>query len=96
MKAKITPKNILRHELIGLRVEVKQAENPLHIGLKGLVVYETKNMLWIENEKGKIKKIPKKGTKFMFTLPDGKKVLVEGSAILARPEERIKKKVRRW
>lgn len=96
MEIKITPRNILQHELIGLYVEIKQAKNPLHIGIKGLVVNETKNMLWIENEKGEIKKIPKKDTRFMFTLPDGKKVLVKGDAILARPEERIKKKVRKW
>lgn len=96
MEIKITPKNILQHELIGLKAEVKQAKNKLNEGIKGIVVNETKNMLWIENEKGKIKKIPKKDTIFMFILPDGKKVLVDGNAILARPEERIKKKVRKW
>lgn len=92
----ITPRNILQHELIGLYAEVKEAKNRLQKGIKGLVVNETKNMLWIEDEKGEIKKIPKKDTKFLFTLQNGKKVLVDGNEILARPEERLKKRVRRW
>ncbi len=91
----ITPKNIVRHELIGLNVEVKDSKNKTQIGLKGMVVNETKNMLWIETEKG-IKKVLKKDCKFIFTLPSGEKVLVDGKLIAKRPEERIKMKVRRW
>jgi ribonuclease P protein subunit POP4 len=91
----ITPKNIIKHELIGLEVEVVASRNPNHIGIKGLVVNETKNMLWIETPKG-IKKIPKKYTVFMFTLPNGKKVKVNGNVIARRPEDRIRTKVRKW
>ncbi len=91
----ITPKNIVKHELIGLEVEVVEAYNKKQIGIKGIVVNETKKMLWIETEKG-IKKIQKSGTKFMFTLPDGKKVKVNGNIITKRPEERLRIKVRKW
>lgn len=91
----ITPKNLVHHELIGLEVEVKEAKNKNLVGIKGLVVNETKNTLWIETEKG-VKKILKKHAKFLFTLPSGKKVIVDGKLIAKRPEERIKMKVRRW
>ncbi len=91
----ITPKNIIHHELIGLEVEVIEAKTKTQKGIKGLVVNETKHMLWIETQKG-VKKIPKKGTKFLFILPDGKKVNVSGDVLVARPEERIKTKPKRW
>ena len=34
----ITPRNILRHELIGLEVEVVDDSNPYNIGISGRVV----------------------------------------------------------
>lgn len=91
----ISTKNIVRHELIGLDVEIVNSFNKFHIGIKGLVVDETKNLLTIETEKG-IKKIQKKGTSFIFTIPNGKKVKVDGSIIAKRPEERVKLKVKKW
>ena len=63
--------------------------------MQGSVVDETKNMFAIESH-GLVKKFPKKGNEFMFTLPDGNKVNIEGSKILARPEDRIKIKVKKW
>jgi ribonuclease P protein subunit POP4 len=91
----ISAKNLIRHELIGLEVEVVGSTNKFHIGIKGLVVDETKNLLIIETSNG-IKKIQKKGTNFMFIIPDGKKVKVDGIKILKKPEERVKLKVKKW
>ena len=91
----ISAKGLIRHELIGLKVEVVGSFNKFHIGLKGLVVDETKNLLTIETEKG-IKKIQKKGTEFVFTIPNGKKIKVNGAIITKRPEERVKLKVKKW
>ena len=91
----ISTKNVIRHELIGLTVEVVESTNKFNIGIKGTVVDETKNLLIIEADK-KIKKIQKKGTKFIFTIPSGKKVKVNGTKIVRRPEERIKLKVKKW
>ena len=88
-------KELIRHELIGLKVEVAGSFNKFHIGIKGLVVDETKNLLVIETEKG-IKKIQKRGTEFIFTIPSGKRVKVSGTIIAKRPEERIKLKVKKW
>ena len=91
----ISAKNLIRHELIGLKVDVENSFNKFHKGIKGLVVDETKNLLIIETGKG-TKKIQKKGTSFIFTIPNGKKVKVDGSIIAKRPEERIKLKVKKW
>lgn len=83
---------IVRGELIGLKAKVKKSENKSLEGCKGKVIDETKNMLLIEN--GKIKKIPKKGTTFIFNVKT-KKVVVEGDLLLGKPEQRLKRKVKR-
>ncbi|MEM5872270.1 MAG: ribonuclease P protein component 1 [Candidatus Aenigmatarchaeota archaeon] len=91
----ITPRNLIRHELIGLNVEVFDSTNKFQIGIKGIVVDETKNTITIEAKNG-LKKIQKKGATFIFTIPNGKKVKVKGEKILARPEERVKLRVKKW
>lgn len=91
----ILPKNLIRHELIGLTIEIVESTNKFQTGIKGMVVDETKNILTIETDKG-LKKIQKKGSIFIFKIPNGKKVKVIGNKIVARPEERIKLKVKKW
>jgi ribonuclease P protein subunit POP4 len=88
----ITEKNLVRHELIGLEVEVKKSTNKTQIGIKGRIVDETYNMLVIDTG-GKEKKVEKKSCVFVFKLPNGKKVEVEGWVLVGRPEDRIKKKL---
>jgi len=91
----LTEKNLVRHELIGLEVEVKKSTNKSQVGIKGKVVDETYNMLVIETEKGE-KMVEKKSCVFIFKLPNGKKVEVEGWVLVGRPEDRIKKKFPRF
>ncbi len=91
----ITPKNVIQHELIGLTTEVCESTNKANLCLKGKVVDETKNMIVIKS-KDKAKRIQKKGNRFLFDLPDGKKVKINGERILMRPEDRIKLKVKKW
>jgi len=91
----ITEKNLVRHELIGLEVEIRKSRNKSQVGIKGRVVDETYNMLVIETEKGE-KKVEKKSCVFVFKLPNGKKVEVEGWVLVGRPEDRIKKKLPRF
>ncbi len=88
----ITENNITRHELIGLNAEVVEGNSE---GLKGKVVDETMNRLTIDTTKGE-KKILKKGSSFRFTIPSKKKIRVNGNVILARPEDRIKKRLKKW
>jgi len=91
----ITPQNLVRHELIGLDVEIKESTNPSQVGLKGKVTWETYSTIQIETAKGE-KIIPKDITIFIFTLPNGTKVQVDGKVLIGRPEDRIKKKLPRW
>ncbi len=91
----ITPENLVRHELIGLEVEIKQSTNPSQKGLEGRVIDESFKTLEIETKTGE-KTIPKENTTFVFTIPDGSKVQVNGNLLLGRPEDRIKKKLSKW
>lgn len=91
----ITPQNIIRHELIGLTVKVNDAANPSIKGVKGAIIDETKNMLKIRSPRGTVM-IPKNIATFRFKLPDGVQVDVDGRRLAARPESRLKTRVRRW
>ena len=91
MKAAAT---IIQGELIGLNARVARSTNRNSIGISGKVIDETRNTLAIrQNSHSKI--VPKETTVFQFTLPNGTVVEVEGSAIIGRPEDRVKKKPRR-
>lgn len=89
-----TPKNILLHELIGLECKVVGSNNKNNLGIKGRIIDETKNLIILETKKG-VKKIPKKGSIFVLKL-DNSIVEILGDDILARPEDRIKRKIKGW
>jgi ribonuclease P protein subunit POP4 len=91
----ITPQNILRHELIGLTVEVSRATGPRMKGIRGAVTDETKNTIEILSSRGALM-IPKNTATFRFKLPDGAVVDVDGKRLIARPESRLKTRVKRW
>jgi ribonuclease P protein subunit POP4 len=88
------PEDIVRHELIGLQVRVAKCANRQLEGLEGKVIDESRNMLVIETVNGE-KSFPKELCTFSF-LVSGKRVRVDGKLLVARPEDRIKKKLRKW
>ncbi|PIU62595.1 ribonuclease P [archaeon CG_4_8_14_3_um_filter_38_5] len=80
----INKKNVMNHEFIGLKTEVKNS------GMKGIIVDETKNTFIIRsNTKDKI--IPKKGNEFKLNLAEGD-YTIKGDAVMQRPYERLRKK----
>jgi len=91
----ITPQNLVRHELIGLEARVSESTDPTQRGLSGRVVDESYGTLTVESE-GKDRMVAKSNCIFIFTLPDGKRVEVDGRVIVGRPEDRIKKKQPKW
>ena len=91
----ITPENIIRHELIGLKVKIKDSPEKTQKGISGKVIDESYNTFKIETLK-KEKTVIKGNSVFVFTLPDKTKVQVEGKLLISRPEDRIKKKIPRW
>ncbi|MGV8144398.1 MAG: ribonuclease P protein component 1 [Methanothermobacter sp.] len=92
----ITPQNIFRHEFIGLPVEVVSSSHEGYEGIIGRVVDETKNTIKIEDSAGNEKIIPKKVAIFHITLSDGTKVEIDGKLIAIRPENRIKKRYKKY
>lgn len=92
----ITPNNIFRHEFIGLRIKVANSTHDGLVGIEGKVVDETKNTILIEQDDKFVKRIPKGVATFHFNLPDGRIVEIEGKIIIAHPEDRIKKKFRKF
>ena len=97
----ITAQNLIRHELIGLRVKIEKSTDKSLEKLRGKVIDESYNMLKLEGKKRgekrpKEKSIPKRNSIFIFTLPNGVKVDVDGRLLIGRPEDRIKKKFERW
>jgi ribonuclease P protein subunit POP4 len=91
----VTPKDLVLHELIGLEVRVASSTNKQLEGLSGKVIDESRNMLKVETPGGE-KSLAKQDCVFSFHLPSGEWVKVQGSLLLARPEDRIKKKLRKW
>ncbi len=76
---------MIKDELIGKKISVVESKNKSLEGITGIVVDETKNLLFIESD-GEVKKVVKDLCVFEI---DGKRI--EGKEITQRPEERIKK-----
>lgn len=82
-------KTLAREELIGCRVTIRECTDPTLDDKSGLIIDETKNTFLIEIGK-KEKKVGKNIAKFEFE-KDGKKIILDGSKLIFRPEDRIKK-----
>lgn len=86
----ITPRNVAHHELVGLRGRVVDSSDTSHVVIEGRVVEETKHTFVFETDDGE-KTVPKAHTTFEFELPEAEAtVRVEGSAVDARPAERVR------
>ncbi|MGH2638391.1 MAG: ribonuclease P protein component 1 [Rhabdochlamydiaceae bacterium] len=82
-------KNIVLHELIGLQAEVINSSDRSQIGIKGRIIDETKNLLYL-SDNTHTRRIVKKSSTFRFS--DGKnRFVVEGEEINFRPYERTEK-----
>jgi len=85
---------LLRHELINLKVKVIRSSNHLQEGITGKVIDETKNMLIISDHSKK-KSIFKKDATYVFNTSDGKCIELQGNLLLSRPADRIGRRFRR-
>jgi len=92
-KMRVTPE-IVQHEFIGLEVKIARSTNPCYVGIRGRIIDETRNtFVLIQN--GKEKSVIKETSVFYFTYPDGTIVEIDGRILVGRPEDRIKKPIRR-
>ena len=90
----ITSNNLVHHEFIGLKVHVTSEKNK-SLNLNGTIIDETKNTIKIEDMNNCEKIIPKRGSIFLFELPNGEKIEINGSILSIRPEDRIKKRFKK-
>jgi ribonuclease P protein subunit POP4 len=81
--------DIVKHELIGLSIEVIDSKNKSDIGIKGTIIDETKNTLVIEDSEEK-RKVIFKNNVIIETKINNKKIRIRGSCLLGRPQDRIK------
>jgi len=82
-------KSFAKDEFIGLKVKIKDCKDPNWVGKSGFILDETKNTFLIEIDSQQ-KKIAKSIATFEFDFK-GNKIAIDGSKIVYRPEDRIKK-----
>ena len=90
---KITP-DIIRGEFIGTESRIAGSQHPDYVGISGRVINETKNTFTIFHA-GKAKNIIKDSAVFNFKFSDGTVVEIDGKLLVGRPEDRLKKSVKR-
>jgi ribonuclease P protein subunit POP4 len=84
----INDKNIFAHELVGLQAKIEESSNRSLIGLSGMIILETKNMISINTGTG-VKHISKLvARKIQLCLPLGS-CFINGSSLIGRPEDRV-------
>lgn len=86
--------NIIQDEFIGLESSVVRSLNNCSVGITGKIIDETRNTFTILQNKTK-KVIVKDISIFNFVLPNGTIIEIDGKNIIGRPEDRIKKRLRR-
>lgn len=84
-----TDREFMKNEFIGSTVTVKACSDPVWVGTQGVILDETKHtfLLEIGNQQ---KRIAKEIAIFEF-IRDKEKIIVDGTRLCYRPEDRIKK-----
>lgn len=90
---KVTP-DIIRYEFIGTEGKVAESPHEDYVGVGGRVISETKNTFTFQSE-GKAKSILKQSAVFNFKFNDGTIVKIDGKLLVGRPEDRLKKSLKR-
>jgi ribonuclease P protein subunit POP4 len=91
---RITPQNIVKHELVGLSTHIVESRDPNQVCRKGIILGESKEMIQIDTNEGTIT-VPKGICVFDMTLPDNTVVRIDGGLLRGRPEDRMKKRLKR-
>lgn len=84
----ITANNVLAHELIGLEAKIVESTDPSLAGVKGTIVFETKNTLTIRTG-DKQRQIAKSAAKKIEIATQTGACFISGSSMIARPEDRV-------
>jgi ribonuclease P protein subunit POP4 len=90
---KVTPE-LIRYEFMGTEAKVSKSKHSGYVGLSGKIIDETRNTFTLSHE-GKRKTVLKDSSVFHFKFSDGTIVEIDGKILLGRPEDRLKKHIRR-
>jgi ribonuclease P protein subunit POP4 len=93
MKMKVTP-DIIREEFIGTASSVASSTHAGYLGIQGKVLDETRNTFLIQQD-GKTKTVVKDQAVFHFQFSDGTVVEIDGKLLIGKPEDRLKKTIKR-
>ena len=77
--------------ILGKKIKILKSTNKFNTDKTGIIVNETKNMIYLSNEKEitEIKKIPKHEIKVFKVISASGDYFINGKTLLGRPEEKI-------
>src|ERR671933_1374432 len=87
-KMKIDPKDVLRHEIIGLSIRIVESSDPTMEEINGTIVFETKNTILIRKDSW-LRQAAKNAIKKMRLETSYGACFISGSSLIGRPEDRI-------
>ena len=90
---KVNPE-VINGEFIGTKCKITESRHSGYVGIKGEVVDESKNTFMIV-QAGKAKSVVKEAAVFQFGYSDGTLVEIDGRLLVGRPEDRLKKSLKR-
>jgi len=82
-----TPENVLVHEIIGLGARILESTDPSLVGIRGTVVFETKNMISLKTD-SIVKQVAKRSAKKIEIKTKYGVCFISGSSMIGRPEDR--------
>ena len=89
----VTPA-IIHSEFIGVEASIAKSRHPGYLNIFGTIIDETRNTFKILHN-GKRKTVIKHSAIFNFNFSDGSIVEIDGKLLVGRPEDRMKKRIRR-
>jgi ribonuclease P protein subunit POP4 len=87
--------DIIRDEFVGTQAKITKSKDPNYVDVSGKIVDETRNTFTLLS-KGKRKTVVKNLAVFNFGFSDGTVVEINGELLMGRPEDRLKKQIRRF
>ncbi len=86
--------DIIREEFISCEAEVAESRHKDYVGISGKVTDESRNTFTILDRKHRV--IVKESAIFRFSFPDRTIVQIDGRLLVGRPEDRLKKQIKRF
>jgi ribonuclease P protein subunit POP4 len=90
---KISP-DIINGEFVGTEGRITESRHSGYVGISGKIVDESKNTFTIMHT-ATAKSVVKEAAVFRFKISDGTVVEIDGKLLVGKPEDRLKKHVKR-